>query len=199
MTKFKILIGTTAIVTMLAIAPASAQLLGGAGNIGGGLGGAIGGATGSVTGSASGAADITADTTGVTSSVSRATAVAERQARQAAREARRAARQAEEQARMTQSVDGNLGGAGALDAGPLSANGSGNVAGDLTADTNPTLDRVGNVRQRATTVARNTTDRVRNTADRAQSAVPNASVNGSAEATASGNATLSDDENRMAQ
>lgn len=178
----KLLIASTALAAMLAIAPASAQLIGGGGGLTGNAGGAIGGATGSIGGNLSGAGAIGADT----SAVDRATQRAEREARQAAREARRAARQAEEQA--TQARDVQVGGSGAvggaLNAGPLSAegNGSADSAADFGVDPGQTTSRVADAGRSSASRARNAAD---SSAERARGAIPNASVDGEASGSAS--------------
>jgi hypothetical protein len=180
----KILIASTALASVLMTAPASAQLIGGAGGLGGNVGGAIGNSTGSITGSAMGSGALNTDT-GV---VDRATQRAEREARQATREARRAAREAEDQATQARNVDlaGSGAATGALDAGPLSAQGDGAVdaSANIGVDPGPTAERV-------TTTARNTTSRARgaarSTVERVRNSAPNASVDGAASGAASAN------------
>lgn len=178
----KILIASTALVAMLTIAPASAQLIGGAGNLGGNVSGALGNSTGAVTGSVTGSGNLGADT----SVVDRATQRAEREARQAAREARRAARDVQDQATQSRNVDltGSGNAAGALNAGPLSAQGNGSATGaaNIGVDPAPIADR-------ATSTGRMATNRVRSTAqgtvERARNSIPNASIDGAASGAAS--------------
>lgn len=161
---------------ILIAAPASAQILGGGGGLGGTLGGGggqlggnLGGSIGRTTGNLGGAGDI-----GVERNIDR------------------------QQRRAGVRTRGNAQGNGSLDTLGRSVNGGGAASADVGADTDQVRNTVGNVRDRAGTAVANTRDRAAMAADNARTRAGNAvnsvrdtagsaSLSGSAAASANAN------------